>query len=158
MFDLSIWKFLNMNGIQFQPLRWIGIWDIWKFADGSSVLTEVLMVWVNWSLHQLVELWTRLFPQNDSEFTGPFEIQTVQTGIETCFFNMLLPIWTMQDTLDAAQNDAEQLVIDRLRCSVCFLRKYHKKGGGHWGLKEQYVNKLEGIFRAASLISRNLES
>ncbi|CAK8990219.1 unnamed protein product [Durusdinium trenchii] len=36
----------------------------------------------------------------------------------------------LKDTLDAAQNDAEQLVIDRLR------------------LKEQYVNKLEGIFRA----------
>lgn len=36
----------------------------------------------------------------------------------------------MKDTSDAAQNDAEQLVIDRLR------------------LKEQYVNKLEGIFRA----------
>lgn len=36
----------------------------------------------------------------------------------------------LKDTLDAAQNDAEQLVIDRLR------------------LKEHYVNKLEGIFRA----------
>jgi len=36
----------------------------------------------------------------------------------------------LKDTLDAAQNDAEQLVIDRLR------------------LKEQYVSRLEGIFRA----------
>eukprot|EP00434_Breviolum_minutum_P000639 symbB.v1.2.000559.t1/scaffold19.1/size443072/23 len=36
----------------------------------------------------------------------------------------------LKDTLDAAQNDAELLVIDRLR------------------MKEKYVNRLEGIFRA----------
>ena len=51
---------------------------------------------------------------------------------------MAVVFFIRKDTLDAAQNDAEQLVIDRLR------------------VKQQLVRKLEGIFNSIDEHSNGL--